>query len=260
LSLHHARQRQATAAQAAAFSTPTKPGQFSPQRYDNHLGKDSGASRYNTTAPPRAPSFGSAVNSGYDSMVDNDLVLGLRGMAVEDDYNPSQSYRHQPAMSQGQPTPQVRAPPPMQQSRGPYAGYAHQTDYSAYYPNSSGMEYVYPYGNTTDPSLYASSAGMNNGTSANIYPGVSPQTIHPSAVADFNRQQSGLFYDYTGQARPPGSQYYYPTHQAMLYPTMPSHSPIPTPQLSAATPATLSDKKRDLQVCCWLYCIFLVLI
>ena len=240
MSLHHARQRQATAAQAAAFSTPAKPGQFSPQRYDNHLGKDSGASRYNSTASPRTPSFGSAVNNSYDSLVDNELALGLRGMAVEDDYHSNQPYRQQA---------QVRAPMPMQQNRGQYTGYA-QADYSAYYPNSNGMEYVYPYGNTVDPSLYAPSAGINNGASANLYPGLSPQTMHPSAVADFNRQQSGLFYDYTGQARPPGSQYYYPTHQAMLYPPMPSHSPMPTPQLSSATPATLSDKKRDLQVCC----------
>lgn len=247
LSLHHARQRQATAAQAAAFSTPSKPGQFSPQGYDNNHGKDSGASRYHVAASPRAPSFGSAVNSGYDSMVDNQLVLGLRGMAVEDDYNSSQQYRHQGIGSQGQPAPQARAPPPIQQGRGPYSGYT-QTDYSAYYPNSSGMEYGYPYGSNADPSLYGSSAGMANGASpASLYPGVSPQTMHPSAVADFTRQQSGVFFDYTGQPRPGGSQYYYPTHQAMLYPTMSSHSAMPTPQLSAATPATLSDKKRDLQ-------------
>lgn len=179
-------------------------------------------------------------------MVDNELALGLRGMAVEDDYNSGQQYRHHMG-SQAQPAPQVRAPPPIQQARGPYNSYA-QTDYSTYYPNSNGMEYGYPYGTTADPSLYATSPGIANGTSpANIYPGLSPQAIHPSAVAEFTRQQSGLFFDYTGQARPAGSQYYYPAHQAMLYPTMPSHSSMPTPQLSVATSATLSDKKRDLQ-------------
>jgi hypothetical protein len=191
------------------------------------------------------------MNSGYDPITD-DISAGLRGMAVEDDYNSSQHYRQQPAGS----TPQVRAPPHMTQGRGPYSGYT-PTDYSTYYP-SSGLDYGYPYSNTADPSLYASSAGLANGASAaNMYSGVSPQTMHPSAVADFNRQQSGLFYDYTGQqARPPASQYYYPTHQGLLYPTMPSHSPMPTPQLSAAIPATLSDKKRDLQACLPLYCIF----
>jgi hypothetical protein len=86
--------------------------------------------------------------------------------------------------------------------------------------------------------------------------------MHPSAVADFTRQQSGVFFDYTGQPRPGGSQYYYPTHQAMLYPTMSSHSAMPTPQLSAATPATLSDKKRDLQAsfrCRVVYVLLLIL-
>ena len=61
----------------------------------------------------------------------------------------------------------------------------------------------------------------------------------------------GLLYkEYsTGQAHP-GSQYYYPTHQPILYPMIPSHSPMTTPQLSTTIPATLSEKKRDLQV--WL--------
>jgi hypothetical protein len=187
------------------------------------------------------------MNGGYDSIVDNELALGMRGMAVEDDYASGQHYRQPAAGSHNQSALQMRALPPMQQGRGMYNGYT-QTDYSAYYSNSNGMEYGYPYGNTADLSLYASSAGMSNGTSpANMYPGVSPQAMHHNAVADFNRQQPGLFYDYSAQARPPGSQYYYPTHQAMLYPTMASHSPMPTPQLSAATPATLSDKKRDLQ-------------
>lgn len=245
--MHHARQRQATAAQAAALSTPSKPGQFSPQRYDNALGKDTGA-RYNATASPKGPGFGSALNSGYDAAVDNDLALGLRGMAVEDDYS-GQQYRGQATGPQGQSAPQGRAQQSVQQGRGAYNGYT-QADYGAYYSNGSGLEYGYPYGNMPDPSQYASSPGMANGSSpASIYPGVSPQAMHPNAVNDFNRQQPGLFYDYTGQARPAGSQYYYPTHQAMMYPTMSSHSPMPTPQLSAATPATLSDKKRDLQVC-----------
>lgn len=175
--------------------------------------------------------------------MDNELALGLRGMAVQDDYETNQQYRQQGGNIQGQ-SASARGPPPMPQGRGPYNGYAQ--DYSAYYPNGNGMEYAYPYGNSPDPALYVASAGMANGAQATMYPGVSPQTMHPGAVADFNRQQAGMFYDYNGQARPAGSQYYYPTHQAMMYPTMPS--PMPTPQLSAATPATLSDKKREVQV------------
>lgn len=243
MSLHHARQRQATAAQAAALSTPSKSGQYSPQRYENNLGKDTNPPRYNAAASPNGPNFGSTLNSAYDSAVDNELSIGLRGMAVEDDY----SYRQQ---TQGQTAPQVRAPPPMQQqNRGPYNGYV-QADYSAYYANGNGVEYAYPYGNNTDPSLYAASAGITNGTSnGSMYPGVSPQTMHPTAVAEYNRQQASLYYDYP--------RHYYPGHQAMLYPTMPS--PMPTPQLSAATPATLSDKKRDLQVGSLFFALFLPL-
>ena len=73
--------------------------------------------------------------------------------------------------------------------------------------------------------------------------------LHPSSVADMHRQQPGLFYDYGAASRPPGSQFYYALHQAMMYP--PTHSPMMTTQLPVGTsnPATLADKKRELQVC-----------
>lgn len=146
-------------------------------------------------------------------------------MAVEEDYSHRQA--------QGQNAPQTRAAPPMQQNRGPYAGYM-QPEYSPYYGNGNGAEYGYPYGNTADPAIYAASA--NGGSNGNMYPAAA---MHPNAVADYSRQQAGLYYDYP--------RHYYPTHQTMIYPSMPS--PMPTPQLSAAVPATLSDKKRELQVC-----------
>ncbi|KAG1789887.1 uncharacterized protein HD556DRAFT_761599 [Suillus plorans] len=78
LSLHHARQRQATAAQAAALSGPrvddrssAKAGQFSPQRFDNTLGKETGVSnRY--AASSNASGYGSSAfggqNGGFDSL------------------------------------------------------------------------------------------------------------------------------------------------------------------------------------------------
>ena len=160
--------------------------------------------------------------------------MGMRGMAVEEDYAGGQ-YRQQGAVSQGQSAGSIRGLLPGQQGRGPYNGYAQQ-DYTGYY-SGSGMEYGYAYGNTGGD-LYATSTGMANGAS--------PYPVSP-AIGDFNRQQPSVFYDYSGQARP-GSQYYFPSHQAMMYPTMPNHSPMPTPQLSAAVPATLSEKKRDLQV------------
>lgn len=64
--------------------------------------------------------------------------------------------------------------------------------------------------------------------------------------------QPGVFYDYSGSARPP---VYYPT-QPMVYHAPPSHSPMLTPQLAASVPATLSDKKRELQVGRSFFCPF----
>jgi hypothetical protein len=170
-------------------------------------------------------------------------------MAVEDDYSTAQNSQHRQSMSisaiSGHQAPQYRAPQ-SQQPRGPYNTYG-QTDYSAYYSNAPTREpyldyqYAYDaYHGFSDPSLYPSSAAMGGASSSNIYPGVSPQTIHPNST-----QQPGLFYDYGGVGRSPGSQFYYPTHQAMMYPP-PAHSPMLPSQLS--NPSTLSEKKRDFQV------------
>ncbi|KAH7926330.1 hypothetical protein BV22DRAFT_368002 [Leucogyrophana mollusca] len=259
LSLHHTKQRQATAAQAAALSNPriddrssAKPGQFSPQRFDNGLGKDaSGPNRY--PASPTGPgTFGSTgfghQNGGFDSMqvssmVDNELSLGLRGMAVEDDHHGPQ-YR-QPTAPQHNNLSSIspvalhgRAPPQMAQTRSSYAGFP-QVDYTHY---SNGAvrdpysDYAYGYSGPADPSLYPTSTGMPNASPASLYPGVSPQAIHPNNT---NGQQSGVYFDFSASARSP-TQYYYPV-QPMMYPTM---SPMPTPQLSAALPAGMPDKKQ----------------
>ncbi|KAH7914710.1 hypothetical protein BJ138DRAFT_1133222 [Hygrophoropsis aurantiaca] len=257
LSLHHARQRQATAVHAAALSNPriddrssTKTGQFSPQRFDNGLAKDSnGTTRY--PASPTGPAvFGAngfaSQSSAFDSvqvssMVDNELSLGLRGMAVEEEHHGPQ-YRQSAVSSQSNnfssSAPHGRAPPQMLAPRSPYAGYP-QADYS-YYSNGAArdpyLEYGYGYNNPVDPSLYPTTTGMPNASPASLYPGVSPQGLHPNNT---NGQQSGMYYDYSASARSP-SQYYYPA-QPMMYPTM---SPMPTPQLSAAAPAGIPDKKQ----------------
>lgn len=265
LSLHHARQRQATAAQAAALSGPrvddrssAKAGQFSPQRFDNALGKETGVSnRY--AASSNTSGYGSSAfggqNGGFDTMqvssvVENELSMGLRGMAVEDDHVSGQ-YRHQSASSPSNAiashspaAPQVRPPPQMVQGRPPYGSYP-QADYSSYYTNGATrdpyMDYGYGYSTPTDHSLYPSSAGMNNTSAASLYPGVSPQPLHHNAPTG---QQSSIYYDYSASARTP-SQYYYPAHQPIMYPTMPPLSPMPTPQLSAAAPAGgMPDKKQ----------------
>lgn len=231
-----------------------KPGQFSPQRFDNGLGKDAPvSSRYPS---PSNPTYGSTSfpgqNGTFDvtSMVENELSLGLRGMTVEDDHinnqyrQPSVPSQRLNGVSHHSASPQVR-PSPMVQGRAPYGGYP-QADYSSYYTNGAPrdpyMDYGYGYSTPADHSLYPAAGGMNSSSAANVYPGISPQTLHPNPSAG---QQSGIYYDYSASARSP-SQYYYPAHQPMIYPTIPSISPMPTPQLSAAVPTGIQDKK---QVC-----------
>jgi hypothetical protein len=249
--------------------TGTKGGQFSPQRFDNGVAKDSNTSRYPPSVPSNPTGFSagsyaaqqqssgltaSGTASGYDAsskIVENELVVALRGMAVEDEYTVGQQNgQHRQQLGQQQqssghpanPTvPQIRAPP-VQQPRTPYNAYG-QADYSAYYSNAptreAYMDYQYGYDayrGSADHSVYPPANTMNGTSASSVYSGT-PQ--HPNA------QQSGLFYDYNGAARPAGSQFYYPAHQAVMYP--PAHSPMLANQL--ANPATLSDKKRELQVC-----------
>ncbi|KAA1471146.1 hypothetical protein DENSPDRAFT_758500, partial [Dentipellis sp. KUC8613] len=276
LALHHARQRQPA---SASFATPRmddrspgvgKTGQFSPQRFDNSLNKDPAPSqRYAPAASPQPSGFGSSsspfanqqvlqnTNMGYDTMqtsnvVENELAMGLRGMAVEDDsYGVPQQgspYRQQGSGNQqsaggagGHPSvPQIRGPP-MPQPRGPYNAYP-QTDYGTYYTGPPSrrdnyVDYSYPYDAyraTPDPTLYPSSSVSASTSPANAYPSVSTRRASPTQYAD----QPGVFYDYTGPARPPGSQFYYAA-QPMVYPGPPSHSPMLTPQLASAVPASL---------------------
>ncbi|KAF9227905.1 hypothetical protein BS17DRAFT_693319 [Gyrodon lividus] len=253
LSLHHARQRHALSGPRIDDRSSAKAGQFSPQRFDNVLGKDTGVSSRYPTSPSNPATYGSSAlvgqNGAFDvsSMVENELSLSLRGMAVEEDHVNSH-YRQQPVPSQpnsvshhSSSVPQVR-PPPVIQGRTPYSGYP-QADYPPYYTNGAPrdpyIDYGYGYSAPADPSLY-SSAGLNNTSPTGVYPGVSSQPLHPNASAG---QQSGIYYDYSASARSP-SQYYYPAHQPMMYSTMPPLSPMPTPQLSAAAPSGIPDKKQ----------------
>ncbi|KAH9842628.1 uncharacterized protein C8Q71DRAFT_212885 [Rhodofomes roseus] len=112
------------------------------------------------------------------------------------------------------------------------------TDYSAYYSGPSApVDYQYSYDayRPTSETLYAPSPALTAApTAPNVYPGLTPQSLHPHAVPDIHNHQSGIFYDYAASPRPMGSQYYYPT-QPMVYHAPPTHSP-------------LLDKKRDIQV------------
>ena len=63
------------------------------------------------------------------------------------------------------------------------------------------------------------------------------QSVPPSPISDMHRQQTGLYYDYSGGR---GNQFYYPMY------TPPT--PMLTPTSAPSTPATYSDKKREMQV------------
>ncbi|KAI6022683.1 armadillo-type protein [Pisolithus marmoratus] len=165
-------------------------------------------------------------------------------MAVEDEQVNNQ-YRQQPHANVPHPSstvPQVRPPPQIVQGRAPYPGYP-QADYPSYYTSGTVrdpyMDYGYGYSAPSDPTLYPS-AGANNTSPPSVYPSVSSQALHPPASG---AQQSGVYFDYSGSARSP-SQFYYPPHQAMMYATIPPLSPLPTPQLSAAVPTGMPDKKQ----------------
>lgn len=166
-------------------------------------------------------------------MVDNELASAMRGMAVEDEH----SYRHiqHPPKPSGQP---LRAHPPAQRvAYGSYPG----TEYSSYYPGQSGqMDYGYSYP-TPDPSLYLTSPVLPPAPSLAYTSAASP----PMHMAD-PRQQAGVYYDYPGAARM-GSPYFYPAQTIVYHPSAPS--PMLPHQNVGGPPATLSDKKRELQVC-----------
>lgn len=218
-----------------------KAGQFSPQRFDGSL-KD--VSRYPSTASPTKPpgAFGNSSpfstqqnlqGAGYDAV--DDLALGMRGMVVEDDYSSQTASYRQANGSQGQfPVPQIRGPP-QAQGRSPYSGYPQAEYAAAYY---AGTSYPYDaYRNGSDPSVYAPSPAMGSGASPQMYPG--PQNMHP----DLPSPHSGVFYDYNGSARQAGSPYFYPA-QPMMYHAGPQHSPM----LNPTAPASIADKKREMQV------------
>ncbi|OSC99054.1 hypothetical protein PYCCODRAFT_882986 [Trametes coccinea BRFM310] len=169
------RQRQVSAAQAGGLPGPagtmSKAGQISPQRYNASLGQP-----HMVNSSPSA-TYDSLQSTS--SLVENELSVALRGMAVEEDYGVSASnmaYRQGSQGPSGAPPsgmPGMRGP--QQPPRGPYGGYA-QTEYAAYY---TGPSYAYDAYRAAapDPSLYASSPALTPATAApNVYPGNSTTT------------------------------------------------------------------------------------
>jgi hypothetical protein len=161
--------------------------------------------------------------------VNEELSVALRGMAVEDDHNVQQT-RQYIATSQSVP----HGVPPMPPR--PYGAYP-QADYNSYYAVPSVRDpytdFSYGYG-PTDANIYPSPASPGS-----LYPPVAPQGMHLNAIPDMHRTQQGVFFDYGT----PASPFYYPTHQPVMY-QQPTHSPMMAPQV----PATLADKKREMQV------------
>jgi len=157
------------------------------------------------------------------------LIVPLRGMAVEDDHN----VHHNPEHSR-----HYRAPPMLQtQAYGTYP----QPDYNPYYLHSRRDPYVdYQYGYPpSDPSLYGPPA-ISAAPLTGPYQGVGAQIPHLNAVPEMHRQP-GSFYEY-GAARQ-ASQLYYASHQAVMYPHPPSS------MIAPQAVGSLVDKKHEAEVC-----------
>lgn len=192
MTLHPGRQRPSFGP-ARMDDRYTKAGQHSPQWLDTGLGKD--ATKFPSSSPTKQVG-----NFVYDSvhtnsLVDNELALGMRGMVVEDDYN-AQNIRQTNGNHAS--VPHIRAPP--LQGRSPYNTFPQPDLSSAYYPNNAGSQA--------------------------LYPGVGPQAMYPP---ELHSPQSAVFYDYGAPPRPPASQFYYPP-QPIVYA---GHSPMLSPALPA---------------------------
>jgi hypothetical protein len=176
--------------------------------------------------------------SGHtSSAVNEDLSVTLRGMAVEDDFTVQHNRQHTTSSVPHPGGPSVSQP-------RPYSGFA---DYNPYYTvpavRESYVDFSYGYGayrGPTDANIYPSPA-IGAAPLGSSYPPVAPQGLH-SNVPDIHRTQQGVFFDYGATAHR-GSQFYYPMHQPVMYP-QPTHSLMIASQL----PATLVDKKREMQV------------
>ncbi|KAL0946873.1 hypothetical protein HGRIS_013039 [Hohenbuehelia grisea] len=266
MKLHHAR-RQANASQTPAFSGSALDNgsaglkhSLSPHRYDNGVGKDTVTPRYNSSASPTRP-FGPgsfpaqpntmAVGSAHHeamqmpptSLVDADLALAFRGMAVEVDDIPSASPQ-QAAASYGQQAQSSVAP-----HRGvsmPQPAYGammpQPADYSGYYANASSMpregyvdySYTYePYRTQADPHFYPSPNPNVSPAQPGVYAGVPAPAMHPSVHPDIHRQQGPLYFDYTVPRT------YYPP---VMYPSSPMASQAGSSPMNPAT-----DKKHGMQ-------------
>lgn len=210
--------------------------------------------RYGSVPSPTAVGFSSNVqygsqtngSSNFESTSVDDLTMGLRGISVGDEYSNQGSYRPSSNMPQPQTAAPIRGPQMMQphQARASFGGYTPQGDYSAYYAGPSGVDYTYGYSSNSDATIYGSPAPANaTPQNANVY-GMTTSAVHP-VHADM--RQAGMYYDFGGSARPPASQFFYQAQPMLHYAAAAPHSPMQSTAISQMPPASLTDKKRELQ-------------
>lgn len=217
------RQRQASDNSATGFS------QYS--RYDSIAGKvDSRlstsptrhafgtASPYSTQQP--VLSTGSYDSSQVSAMVEGDLSVAMRGMAVEHENGLSQ---HPTAAQPQASSPNASRPGVLPQPQRPPFPAFPQPDYSAYYNAASHVDYTYSFdAYPTSETMYGSPA--LSAASPSLYPGIPAQGLQTHPPPAMRSPQSSTFFDYASSARPP-SQYYYPAQAMMYHPPPPTSAP-----------------------------------
>lgn len=176
----------------------------------------------------------------------DELTRGIRGMAVSDEFA-AQGNTYRPGTT-NMPQPNGNVPPMRvvqpQQSRPSFSNYSPQGDYTAYFAGPSGLDYSYSYGSSTDASVYGSPMIANaTPSAAGMYSGMTPQAVH--TVSSDIRPATGVYYEFSSPR--PTSQFFY-SAQPMLHYSATPHSPMQSTTVPSMPPATLGDKKRELQV------------
>lgn len=239
--LQQARQRQATAAQAAALSgprivslghederrlledggeRPPKAAPFSPQRFDGNAAKATSPTRSNgyiapfTTPSNSQPAHVAASQVSYESSQSglnvDELALGVRGMVVEDDHvsNPGGTHYRPQHSHHVQAVPPINGfnvpqirPPPLPPTRPPYGPYPQE--YSTYYPANAPSRESFP---IEYPYAYDS---YRSPSDPNLYGSGAPSSVTPSP--------GGLYQPVTGQPIHPSHDMHHRNPSGVFY-------------------------------------------
>ncbi|KAJ8078795.1 mRNA binding protein puf3 [Marasmius tenuissimus] len=253
LNIHSTRQRNASSQSLSGSKIDHRTKAHSPFYGEHSVPKEAIPRHYPNTSPPFGTGFSGQQpgfpTGGHDpvrsSSVVDDLSIAIRGMAVEEDFSANREHGQLAQLPQASPNQgaQARLPPSIVQPRLPYGAYS---NYYPPAPRDPYPEYTYGYDayrGPTDPSMYGSPA-IGNISAPSMFPSanVAPPNM---ALPDPHRQQQHMFYDY-GLNRPPPpqqSQFFYPTHQPLIYTPGPP-SMLHPPLLNPVAPL-LVDKKRE---------------